>query len=910
MRSAPRLSAVLAVVSLASCAAEAPPAAPPPRDVAPPSAPAAIAPSAPPPREDGRLPATVIPQRYALSLRIDPSGERFSGIATIQVDVPAPTWHVVLNARDLRVARALARSGGGELAATTTARPSHGGTAPEELVLTFSRPLPAGPAQLEITYDAPFADDLAGLYRVREGGAYYAYSQFEATDARRAFPCFDEPDHKTPYDVSVAAPRGLIALTNAPEVSHEDTADGLVLHRFQTSRPLPSYLVAFAVGDFDVVQGQASPFPIRAVTTRGHGALTARALEAAAALVARLGDYFDVRYPYEKLDLVAVPDFAAGAMENPGLITFRDSLLLLDPAHTSTTQARHQAETIAHELAHQWFGDLVTPAWWDDLWLNEGFATWAEAKMVDAWRPTFGAVREQVADAQRVMDTDALRAAHAIRQPVRSTGDVLESFDDITYDKGAAVLRMLESWLGPDTFRRGVQRYVHDHAWKSARANDLFDALDFVSAQKVGKLAGAFLDQAGVPSVSLRWECAHGDTKVQLHEAEWRPLGGAGAGAGGGAAHGWTLPVCVTTDASKGRTCFTFGPSPIERDLGARCPTWLYPNADEAGYYRFVLDRAQLLSLARASRALDSLGRLGLLSNAWAGVRQGALAPADVLDVLALFDGEQERLVVEQIADTLDAIDRTLVTGADRPAFRAYVAARFARRKAALGWEAARGSAENDEAALARRATLGTMGMLARDERTLDEAERYAQRWLHDPSSVPADTASLAVPLASLRAGASRLAELRAAARDAKTPGDRIVALSAMGTFEDVSVLQQALDLTLTDEVRASELLYVLRPALRRESSAAALLAWEREHWSALDARMDTYGRPMLVAVAGAMCSRAGSDEARAFFGGQGAAALEGARRALDERLEEADLCAALREHGAGAVAEYFTRRR
>ncbi|MDP9150468.1 MAG: M1 family metallopeptidase, partial [Myxococcota bacterium] len=508
-------------------------------------------PSAPPaPRDDGRLPNTATPRRYALSLEIDPSRTRFSGSVEIEVDLPQPTWNVVLHGRDVRVSRAIARVGQTDVAATVTSRLAHGSVVPEELVLRFAAPLPTGPAVLALTYDAPFAPDLAGLYRVEQEGRPYAYSQFEVTDARRAFPCFDEPGFKTPYDVTIAAPRGQMVLSNTPESAREDGPGDMVSHHFRASPPLPTYLVAFAVGDFDVAEGQKEPFPIRVITTKGGGGVgnTALALEAAAALVARLADYFGTPYPYEKLDLVAVPDFAAGAMENPGLVTFRDVLLLLDARHATTASRRAQAEVIAHELAHQWFGDLVTLEWWDDLWLNEGFATWAESKIVDAWRPRFGATFGQIAGIQRVMDVDALQSARAVREPVRSTSEAEEAFDGITYEKGAAILRMLESWLGQDTFRRGVQRYVHEHAWKNARAEDLFQALDYVSTQSVGRMASGFLDRPGVPDVAVSWTCGGaGGGKLELRESEWRALGDSRSGGAAGAsieAPGlWTLPV-------------------------------------------------------------------------------------------------------------------------------------------------------------------------------------------------------------------------------------------------------------------------------------------------------------------------------------------------------------------------------
>jgi aminopeptidase N len=869
------------------------------------TAPAVVVPDPPPPGADGRLPLTATPVHYRVALRIDPAQPRFSGVATIQIEVPQPTFYVVLHGRDLAVSGARAHVGTADIPAVTSARIATGGVVPEELVLRFAKALPAGDAEIEITYDAPFAPDLAGLYRVKENGAYYAYTQFESTDARRAFPCFDEPAFKTPYDVTITAPAATMALANSPEASHADAPDGMVVHTFATSRPLPTYLVAFAVGGFDVIEGQTTPFPIRVVTTKGRANLAGLALEVATALVAKLAEYFDIAYPYEKLDLVSVPDFAAGAMENPGLVTFRDVLILIDPKHTTTSLKRSQAVVIAHELAHQWFGNLVTMKWWNDVWLNEGFATWAEAKIVDAWRPAFGATLEQISGLEHVMDTDALKSARAVREPVHSTSDAMEAFDGLTYEKGAAVLRMLEGWLGPDTFRRGVQHYLRENAWKNATADDLFQALDYVSAQRVDRLASGFLDQAGVPQVLTSFTCDAKGGKLELRQSEWRPLGD-----GGAPPRAWTLPVCVTTDTLRTKSCFTLGSEPMRRDLGPHCPAWVYPNADLAGYYRFVVDKTKLAALGRAAQSLPPSERLGLLSNAWAGVRQGAIGPDALLNLLPVFDGETNRFVIDQLIDVLDGVDRALVEDAARGAFRKYVTARLAARKRALGWWPPSGHEENDDdRALERRSVLFAMGELAEDSETLVEAAKYAAAWLKRPASVSSDTAVVAVPLASMRAGEERLRELRAAATNATTPEDRIIAIRAMGWFDDPAVLRQALDLALGDELKLSELHYLFGAALNHRVARQVLFAWEKENWAKLKERLPgSFGRGMLVDVAAATCTVPERDDARTFFetATQG---VEGVKRPLDEALESAGLCIALRESGAAAVSAYLDHR-
>ncbi len=852
-------------------------------------------------REDGRLPPTAKPLHYALSLRIDPRQPRFSGTTRIDVDVLEPTSFLVLHARDMNVLRAEAHVGSATITAAPSLRLASRGVVPEELVLAFTRVLPQGRAALEISYEAPFARDLAGLYRVEEDGRMYAYTQFEVASARRAFPCFDEPDEKTPYDVTIAAPAETIALANSPEVSHATASDGTVEHRFAPTPPLPSYLVAFAVGDFDIVNWQKDPFPIRAVTTKGRANLTGLALEAAAALVAKLSDYFAIPYPFAKLDLVAVPDFAAGAMENPGLVTFRDSLLLLDGRRATTSNRRTQAQVIAHELAHQWLGDLVTVKWWDDLWLNEGFAMWAEAKIVDAWRPSFGATIEQIAGVQHVMDIDGLNSARAVREPVRSTSDAEEAFDGITYDKGAAVLRMIEGWLGPDVFRRGVQRYLRENAWKSARSDDLFRALEYVSTQRIGELARSFLDQPGVPDVVVNWTCG-GSGRIELSESDWRPLGG------GGASHRvWTLPVCIETDTQKTKTCFTLGRDPIVRDLGPNCPTWVYPNAGEAGYYRFLVEGARLMALARGARALSPIDRLGLVSNAWAEVRQGAIGGSVLLEMLPAFDAEMDRNVVEQIASTLEGIDHALVDDDVRDSFRRWAGARMATRKASLGWEPAPN--EDDNRTIERRTVLWLSGELAYDDATLNEAAQYAESWLRDPTAVPADTAAVAVPLASIRAGASRLYELRSAVANAKTPEDRALAIRAMGMFDDAVVLGKALNLALTDEIKLSELRYLFGSASGHRASAPILYAWEKANWAKLRARLPgSFGGGTLLDVASTMCTAAARDDASAFFL-PATRGMEGVKRRLDEALESAGLCVALHERGAAEVSRYLRRR-
>jgi alanyl aminopeptidase len=484
----------------------------------------------------------------------------------------------------------------------------------------------------------------------------------------------------------------------------------------------------------------------------------------------------------------------------------------------------------------------------------------------------------------------------------------MEAFDGITYQKGAAVLRMIEGWLGPDVFQRGVQHYIHENAWKNANAGDLFKALDYVSTQKVEELASGFLDHAGVPQVLANWRCDGGGGKLELRQSQWHSLGGADRA--GSEKRTWTLPVCVQIDGQKAKSCFTLGPDPIARNLGAQsCPAWVYPNADHAGYYRFLVERDKLLALAHAARALDPAERLGLVSNAWAGVRQGAIAPGVLLDFLPLFDTDTNRFVVDEILEVLRGVGHALVDDDDRAAYQKYVVARLARRKHDLGWWPPNGrEEEDDDRAIERGRVLLALAEEANDEPTIAEADKYATAWLRNRANVSADTAAVAVPVASMRAGEARLRELREAAKRAETPEERVIAIRAMGMFDDPDVLRKAFDLALGDELKLSEWRYLFGAAVSHRVARPVLYEWEKDNWAKLRARApNTAGRGM-VDVTGTMCSVVSRDDAKGFLE-PATHGMEGVKRPLDEAIESVGLCVALREHGAAEVARYLKQR-
>jgi len=464
-------SSLVALLALASCSEAVAPAAAPPAPL--PAAIAAPSPSAPPPGI--RLPTTVKPTRYAPTLTILSDTLGIEGSIDIDVALTEPTSIIWLNAVGLRVSEAHLEVAG----VSRPARLVPGGA--DHLGFAFDM-APEGKARLHVTYSADVSErDDRGVFAEKEDGASYIFSQFENIDARRAFPCFDEPTFKVPWQLTLKVKQSDVALSNTPSLSEMPAEGGLKTVRFAETKPLPTYLVAFAVGPFDLVDaGRAGRggTPLRIVVPHGKSAEAAYAVKTTPILLERLERFFGMAYPYEKLDVVAVPRLVSfGAMENVGLITFFERGVLAGRAEETLRFQRGYSETIAHEMAHQWFGDLVTMSFWNDIWLNEAFASWMEQKTIAPWKPEWSWETNTARSTAYAMRNDSLISARKIRQEILTKDDIQNAFDSITYNKGAAVIGMFETWVGPDKFQKGVQSYLTKHAHGSAGSSDFFAAI-------------------------------------------------------------------------------------------------------------------------------------------------------------------------------------------------------------------------------------------------------------------------------------------------------------------------------------------------------------------------------------------------------------------------------------------------
>ena len=881
------------------------PPAPPGPSVATPSAE-----TVPAPREDGRLPPFIKPTRYALDLTVDPSKTTFAGRVRIGVTIDQPTRAIVLHGRGMTVRSAALASSRGKLDARASLRGARWSKEePEELVLSFDEAVPAGEGEIAIEYEAPFSDGLRGLYRVEEGGDAYAYTQFEPNDARRAFPCFDEPGNKTPFEISLTVPKGSVAFANAKVANRREGSGGeLVTFEFEKSRPLPTYLVALGVGPLDVLEGPKQPTEIRLVAAKGKAALGKLSVDAAAAHLDLLGKYFDRPYPYPKLDVVAVPNFGSGAMENPGFVTFREELLLLDPKHVSTSARRAMAGVMAHELAHQWFGDLVTMQWWDDLWLNEAFASWMSDKIVDQWRPESRARVQAIGNKSQVMAEDALASARKIRNPVRSTSEAAEAFDAITYGKGRAVLNMTESWLGEDVFREGLRRYIKKHEWGNATASDLYAALAEASGgREVAKVMNSFTDQIGVPLVTASLSCASGagnpSSFIQLRQQEYRTLERREQND-----KLWRIPICVAYDVGstveKRCTLLEAAEGRIDLDGSApRCPAFFYPNAGEQGYYRVGLDRADLGKLTGTTLGkLSEQERFGVVSNAWAEVWSGDLPAASFFELLQGFKKETSRLVWGQIVESLAGLDRAVVSDAARPAFAKFVRDLLGPTGRRLGWTSKH--AESDDLKLTREAVLGALGGLGNDDWALSEAKRVTEAWLTDPMKTDADLARIALPLAAKRADAPLFDRLAGVLKKPRTPEMRVLALSGLTGFEEPKLIERALGLTLDGTLKTQDFRYVFAPLMRR-ATRDVTYAWIEKHFDDLTKVVPSFLRARLIHVAGAMCDKERVHAVESFLGPR-VEKIEGAEKITRQSVEEGLRCAALADKEAALTSSWL----
>lgn len=834
------------------------------------------------------------PVRYRLLLQIDPREDTFSGKVEIDVTVDQATKIIAIHAEAMTELRGEVRARGGARPVTVKAGP-HGG-----IDLHLADGIPAGPATIALEFEAPLDERPDGLYRVEDGGRWYAFTQFEPLAARKAFPSLDQPEHKTPYEVTLRVPQGMVGLTNTREVGRREV-EGWTELRFEASKPLPTYLVAFAVGEFDVVEGEPiGDVPLRLVATRGKGKLASYALETTPPLLRSLESYFGRPYPYTKLDLVAVPNFGAGAMENVGLITFRERLLLFDGATAATQTKQQSLTTNAHELAHMWFGNLVTPRWWDDIWLNEAFATWMATKVVSEVHPEFDSSTEALRGTNWVMGLDTKKDARRIRNPIDHPGDIYNAFDGITYVKGRAVLSMLEAWLTADVFRAGVRKYINAHEHGNATTEDLMKALGEASGKPVWDVAQAFIAQAGVPLVDASFDCGDDGATLRLRQKRFLPTG---SGADPGTP--WVLPVCFSYDGGAGveRQCVELRSPAATFPLEA-CPRWLHPNAGETGYYRWRLGSQDLAALLeRGLGTLQVTEKVALSGHLAALLEASQLPVATYLDALKVLAKETHPLVLRGVIDGLGTLSNRGTTRATRARFAALVRGLLAPHLERIG--AAPRKGETPQTALLRPALLEGLADYGEDDAIRKRARGLTDKWLKDPASVAPATARWAVPMAAWDGDEAFWETLRDGIATAPDPSARVLILSALGAFGAPELLDKTLGLLVDGTLLHQDLRTVTRSSGRFERNRNTVWRWVAENYdAALGVLGPTYAR-YLPRFAEPLCTQEDRDQVAAFFAEPGRTS-EGGDRNLGLALESIARCVAFTKRATPELTAYL----
>jgi alanyl aminopeptidase len=900
------------VAGFAGCAPAAPPVVTAPPPALPPPAQTTTVVVDPEPPKGLHLPRTALPTKYAVELDLRTNETKLAGAVTIDLALGAATNVVWLHGRKLSIREARFEVGGKPLPARIVVDAKN-----ERLGFVTAAPMPPGPARLFVRYDAEVLENAdRGVFREQEGGDWYVFSQFENTDARSAFPCFDEPNVKTPWDITLEVDGAQVALSNTGVLSESTPRPGRKTVRFAETQPLPPYLVAFAVGPFELVDGGKAgkaKVPVRIAAPRGAAREAAYAAEITADLVGVLEDYFGIPYPYDKLDVVPIPTLITwGAMENAGLITFFREGMLAKAGEDSEAFKRRYADIMAHEIAHQWFGDLVTMEWWDDIWLNEGFATWMTNKVIAKYKPEWAVDVARVRDDGKAMINDSLVSARRIRQPIESPDDIVNAFDAITYEKGAAVLGMFESWIGEEKFRSGIHDYLKRHAHGNATSRDFFAAISEKAGLDVAPAFSSFLDQPGVPLVGPASECKPGESKTAFAQERYLPLGSKGD-----PARTWIVPVCTRTAVPRGQTsrspiaepdgkvCGLLqeakGEVPVPLDA---CSNALVHNAGARGYYIAGYTPAVLDVLLRdGSKKLSPAERVAMLRDVRALLVSGKLSAADVLGRAARVINDPNPSVARGALTWLEEFSPGALSAELAPKFSRFVRKTLGARARALGF--APRPKDDPETRFLRPLLLTFVANRGEDPALVAEAKSRARRWLAGDGAATADEMVDAVlSIAAAHEDRAFFEDLHRAAKQTSDIKRRRRLLQAMGQFRDAAVEEAAFEVALSGEFDIRDAMSLFEHDPSMEPVVFRLLA---QHYEALRKRLPTEVVGTLPELVRGLCSEKDRDAVEAFFKQRSERELGGPRR-LAHTLEFISICSAFRAHQEPSLAKFLAK--
>ena len=799
-----------------------------------------------------RLSPDVVPAHYSLVLTPDLKAATFAGHEEVEVQLAKPMQAITLNALEIHFLRVTTKLDGKVVNAQVTPDEKK-----EQVTLQFRRMLPAGKYTLEIDYTGILNGQLRGFYLSKTNKRNYAVTQFESTDARRAFPSFDEPAYKATFDISLVVDDGDTAISNTNILTDKPgPSAGKHTLRFATTPKMSTYLVAFLVGDFQCVSGQSDGVPIRACATPDKVQLGKSAVTSAEYILHYYNEYFGIKYPMPKLDMIALPDFEAGAMENFGAITYRETDLLIDEKTASVDANRNVALVVAHEMAHQWFGDMVTMEWWDNLWLNEGFATWMENKPLQKWKPEWKISELVAAGLDGTLNLDAQRTTRTIRAEADTPDQINEMFDGITYGKAGAVLLMVENYIGEETFRRGVHNYLAAHLYGNATAEDFWNAQTLVSNKPVDKIMSSLVAQPGEPLLTFGSPQAD---KVDVSQQRFFLSPKATAET----AQVWTIPVCLkAADGSNGpANCNVIANA--HQSLAVPSSPFLYANAGGKGYYRTSYTEEAYQKLVENVTSLVPEERISLLGDQWAKVRAEKATVGSYLDLVSAMKDDDSATILESAAGGIAAIDIRIATENDRQGLAAWVRKTFGPALQKLGPPSPSDTPEKTE----KRAVLFEMlGSTGKDPQVIAEAKKITAQYIQDPGSVDSTLAHAAIDLAAANGDDVLYRQLQSVSTTATNPEIAVGALYSLGRFHDPEMEKRTLDYAVSGKVKNQDSAGLIGLMLGVRETQDVAWQYVQQNWEKVRTQLTTASGGRLIGSTGTFCTIEKRDQVGSFF--------------------------------------------
>ncbi|MFC0590073.1 M1 family metallopeptidase [Novosphingobium aquiterrae] len=848
----------------------------------------------------GQLTDAVRPSAYRLDLTVNPDKDRFSGKVEIDAVLKASSSYVDLHGRDLNITRAVATVGGRTYVGTWR------DVDPSGVVrLSFAETLPAGAVTFAFDYDAAFQSSPAGMFRVKVGDDWYSWTQFESIDARAAFPSFDQPGYKQPFTVTLRTKPGQVAVSNAPEVS-KTLEDGLEVHRFAPTLPLPTYLVAMMVGPFAVAEGtvppspqRATPLPLRIVTTKQNAKQMTFALEGSKGIVRHLEAYFNQAFPYPKLDQITTP-ILPGAMENAGADLYADPILIMDET-ASTRQKRDFGMIVSHELAHQWFGDLVTPTWWDDIWLNESFANWMGYRIGGEWRPDLNIGAGALVEGFGAMSTDALLAGRPIHQAITTNAQIDEAFDSITYGKGGHVVAMIAGYMGDTKFRDGVRRYMAAHKYGNATSKDFFAAMaEAAGDPRIIPAMQSFTDQQGVPLVTFSRGKGGAYTATQ---SRYVRLGTQGPDTR------WGVPLCLRRIGATTQSCQLL----TDKSAAVKLPGKgaFIPNAGGTGYYRFELPTADWDALIARASALSSGEALALDDSLLASFRAGRASPDQLIASARELAKNKDSYASAAGIDTLQALYGSgMLDEAGKAGYRRLVESLYRPRLAALGFDPRAGAyaKEDPEKSEQRAQIVGRLAVTARDAAVRKQLGQAARDYLAGKSdAIDQSWLGLGLGIVVEEGGLAAAKDLADKALASQDSVFRPASLGVIGGSGKADVAKWILTEFQDKRLRPNERLSLIGGVVRTSETRDIGFAWLKSNFDALmNSGGGIFFASRLPQIVGGFCSVRDADEIAALMRPK-LAGKTGALE-LERTIERVRSCGVLKDARGAEASRAFAK--